>query len=76
MENRELISTFEKKIEEKRNKLNLDIRSLLSVIELIDGNKKEYKNYVTNTLNEIDYLNQQIKLVNEAKNRLINIFKD
>lgn len=63
-------------IEEKRNKLNLDIRSLLSVIELIDGNKKEYENYVTNTLNEIDYLNQQIKLVNEAKNRLINIFKD
>ena len=63
-------------IEEKRNKLNLDIRGLLAVIDLIDGNKKEYEDYVSNTLNEIEFLDQQIKLVNEAKERLINIFKD
>lgn len=63
-------------VEEKRNKLNLDIRGLLAVIDLIDGNKKEYEDYVSNTLNEIEFLDQQIKLVNEAKERLINIFKD
>lgn len=63
-------------IEEKMNKLNLDIRSLLAVIDLIDGNKKDYENYVSNTLNESQFLDQQIKLVNEAKQRLINIFRD
>lgn len=63
-------------IEEKRNKLNLEIRSLLSIIDLIDGNNKEYKDYITNSLNEIEFLEQQIKLVNEAKERLINIFKN
>ena len=63
-------------IEEKRNELNLEIRSLLAVIDLIDGNKKEYEDYITNTLNEIGFLEQQTKLVNEAKERLINVFKD
>ena len=63
-------------IEEKKNKLNLDIRNLLAVIDLIDGNKKDYENYVSNTLNESQFLDQQIKLVNEAKQRLINIFRD
>ena len=63
-------------IEEKRNELNLEIRGLLAVIDLIDGNKKEYEDYITNTLNEIGFLEQQTKLVNEAKERLINVFKD
>ena len=63
-------------IEEKRNKLNLEIRSLLSIIDLIDGNNKEYEDYITNSLDEIEFLEQQIKLVNEAKERLINIFKN
>lgn len=63
-------------IEEKRNKLNLDIRGLLTVIDLIDGNKKEYEDYITDSLNEIEFLDQQIKLVNEAKERLICVFKD
>ena len=63
-------------IEEKRNKLNLDIRGLLIVIDLIDGNKKEYEDYITDSLNEIEFLDQQIKLVNEAKERLISVFKD
>ncbi|MBE6155102.1 MAG: hypothetical protein E7163_06020 [Firmicutes bacterium] len=63
-------------IEEKRNKLNLDIRGLLTVIDLIDGNKKEYEDYITDSLNEIEFLDQQIKLVNEAKERLISVFKD
>lgn len=63
-------------IEEKRNKLNLDIRGLLTVIDLIDGNKKEYEDYITDSLNEIEFLDQQIKLVNEAKERLISVFKN
>ena len=63
-------------IEEKRNELNLEIRGLLAVIDLIDGNKKEYEDYITNTLNEIGFLEQQTKLVNEAKERLISVFKD
>ena len=64
-----------KNIEEKRNKLNLDIRLLLSVVDLIDGDKKEYENYVEGSLNEEEYLDQQIKLVEDAKNRLVNVFK-
>ena len=62
--------------EEKRNKLNLDIRGILAVIDLIDGKEKEYEDYITNSLDENGFLDQQIKLVEEVKERLINIFKD
>ena len=62
-------------IEEKRNKLNLDIRGILSIVDLIDGKEKEYEDYITNSLDENGFLDQQIKLVEEAKERLINIFK-
>ena len=51
-------------IEEKRNQLNLDIRGILAVIDLIDGNQKEYENYEINSLDENQFLDQQIKLVN------------
>lgn len=63
-------------IEKKRNKLNLDIRGILAVIDLIDGKEKEYEDYITNSLDENGFLDQQIKLVEEVKERLINIFKD
>lgn len=63
-------------IEEKRNKLNLEIRFLLSIIEIIDDKKREYENYVENTMSEEEFLNQQIKLVSEAKERLVGVFKD
>ena len=63
-------------IEEKRNKLNLDIRSILAIIDLIDGTKKEYEDYITNSLDENGFLDQQIKLVEEAKERLVNIYTD
>ena len=62
--------------EEKRNKLKLDIRGILAVIDLIDGKEKEYEDYITNSLDENGFLDQQIKLVEEVKERLINIFKD
>ena len=63
-------------IEEKRNKLNLDIRSILSIIDLIDGKGKKYEDYISNSLSEEEYLNQQLVLVNEVKERLLNIFKE
>lgn len=63
-------------IEEKRNKLNLEIRGLLSIIDMIDGLKGEYNDYKENTLNEEQYLDEQLKLIVEAKTRLINVFKD
>lgn len=63
-------------IEEKRNKLNLEIRKILAIIDMIDGNKKEYEDYETNSLNEIGFLDQQLKLVKEIEDRLVTIFKD
>ena len=63
------------KIEELRNKLNLKIRSVLAVMDMIDLEKKEYEDYVKD-LSEEEYLNDQIKLVDDLKDRLVNIFKD
>lgn len=63
-------------IEEKRNELNLEIRKILAIIDMIDGNKKEYEDYEINSLNEIDFLDQQLKLVKEIEDRLVSIFKD
>lgn len=63
-------------IEEKRNELNLEIRKTLAIIDMIDGNKKEYEDYEINSLNEIGFLDQQLKLVKEIEDRLVSIFKD
>ena len=63
-------------IESKRNELNLDIRGVLAIIDMIDGKTRKYEDYVENTLNENDFLDQQIKLTKEIKERLISIFKD
>ena len=64
-----------KKVEEKKNKLNLELRSLLYIIDMIDGLKGEYPDYKENTLDEENFLDEQIKLVVEAKTRLSNIFR-
>ena len=50
------------KTEIKRDELNLQLRELITIIDFIDGNKKDYKNYVEGTLNEEAYLDEQIKL--------------
>lgn len=63
-------------IEEKRNKINLELRELLHIIDMIDGLKGEYIDYKENSLNEEQFLDEQIKLVVEAKTRLINVFKN
>ena len=62
-------------IEEKRNRLNLELRALLSVVDMIDGLKGEYIDYKENSMSEEEFLDEQLKLVVEAKTRLINIFK-
>ena len=63
-------------IEKIKNEINLELRSLLSIIDIIDGKKGQYEDYVPNTLDELNYLEQQLKLILEAKNRMINIFKE
>ena len=62
-------------IEEKRNQLNLELRSLLSIIDMIDGISYDYKNYEQGKLTEKEFLDQQLILVVEAKTRLMDIFK-
>ena len=61
--------------EEKRNRLNLELRSILNVIDLIDGLKGEYQNYCGEDLTEEEYLDEQIKLAVDAKTRLIKLFE-
>lgn len=64
-------------IEEKRNQLNLELRMLLSVIDMIDGVDNKYPDYnENNKMSEEEFLDQQLKLAKEARERLINIFKD
>ena len=63
-------------VENKRNKLNSEIRCLLSLIEIIDGKKGEYINYKNEGISEFDFLDQQILLINDARNRLTDIFKN
>lgn len=63
-------------IENKKNQLNAEIRSILAVMDIIDGKKEDYADYKENTLDELAYLEQQLELVLKIKNRLINIFKD
>ena len=64
-------------LEDKRNQLNLELRTLLSVIDMIDGIKKEYLDYVVNSnISEDEYITQQLALAKEAREKLIAIFKD
>lgn len=64
-------------IEEKRNQLNLELRMLLSVIDMIDGVENKYSDYdESHKMSEEEFLDQQLKLAKEARERLINIFKD
>ena len=62
-------------IEEKRNQINLELRKALYVIDLIDGNKHEYPDY-NEELSEEEFLEQQLMLAVEARDRLQRVFKD
>lgn len=63
-------------LEDKKNKLNLEIRELNTIISMIDGIQKKYPDYKENTMNEEDFLDEQINMVVDIKQRLINVFKD
>lgn len=64
-------------IEEKRNQLNLELRMLLAVIDLIDGVERKYPDYNENDkMSEEEFLDQQLLLVTDARERLVKIFKD
>ena len=63
-------------IEEKRNELNFKIREVLTIMDMIDDKKGSYEDYKVNTLNEELFLHKQIKLVQELKERLVNVFRD
>lgn len=64
-------------LEEKRNKLNLELRMLLSVLDMVDGLDRQYPNYVDGSgITEEEFIDQQLLLVVDAKDRLINVFKN
>lgn len=62
-------------IEEKRNELNLELRKLLSLLDMIDGVNNEYPDY-KEELSEEEYLNQQLMLAVEARDRLQRVFSE
>ncbi len=62
-------------IEEKRNQINLELRKALYLIDLIDGDKHEYPDY-DKELTEEEFLNQQLLLATEIRDRLQRVFKN
>lgn len=62
-------------IEEKRNELNLELRKLLYLLDMIDGMKNDYPDY-NEELTEEEFLEQQLMLAVEARDRLQRVFKD
>lgn len=61
-------------VEEKRNQINLELRKALYLIDLIDGDQHDYPDY-DKELTEEEFLNQQLLLATEIRDRLQRIFK-
>jgi hypothetical protein len=61
-------------IEEKRNQINLELRKVLYLVDIIDGNSHEYPDY-EEELTEEEFLDQQLMLATEIRDRLQRIFK-
>ena len=62
-------------IEETRNKINLELRKALYLIDIIDGDKHEYPDY-DKELTEEEFLEQQLLLASEIRDRLQRIFQN
>lgn len=62
-------------IENKKNKLNLEIRKILQILDLVEGLSNNYYNYENNSLSEQEFLDKQLLLTTEARIRLQDIFK-
>ena len=55
--------------------LDLAVKDLLKVINVIDGKNVNVDNSIT-SLDEIQFLDLETKLINDVKSRLENIFKE
>lgn len=62
-------------IEEKRNELNLELRKLLYLLDMVDGMNNEYPDY-KEELSEEEFLTQQLMLAVEARDRLQRVFSE
>ena len=62
-------------IEETRNKINLELRKALYLIDIIDGDKNEYPDN-DKELTEEAFLEQQLLLATEIRDRLQRIFQN
>lgn len=62
-------------IEEKRNQINLELRKTLYLIDIIDGNEHDYPDY-EEELSEEEFLDQQLLLATEIRDRLQRVFKN
>lgn len=68
---------FEKlSIEDKKDKLNMETRKLLSILDNINDEEYEYYNYKEDDLNEEDYLVSEFNLVSMANEKLLDIIKE
>lgn len=63
-------------VEEKKNKLNYDLRYIMEIVKLVDGIEDNPDDYIAGTLNDADYLDQQIRIAEKIKNRMVAVFKD
>lgn len=55
--------------------LDLAVKDLLKVMNVIDGKNVNVDNSIT-SLDEIQFLDLETKLINDVKSRLENIFKE
>ena len=62
-------------IEEKRNQINLELRKTLYLIDIIDGDQHDYPDY-EEELTEEEFLDQQLLLATEIRDRLQRVFKN
>lgn len=61
-------------LKELKNELNLEVRKILSLIDIIYGENNIYTNYVEDCDDE-KFLKQQIELIKIANEKLKNVFK-
>ena len=60
----------------KRIVLNLEVKDLLKDMDIIDGKIRDYPNKDVSSMNDLDFLNFEIKQINDIRVRLENIFKE
>lgn len=61
-------------LEQKKDILNAKLRELLTIIDLIAGTNGNYFDYEPGTISESQYFDEEYKLLDEARNKLVDIF--